>query len=167
MLRRGFDLRLGRGGPSPIERERERALQTRRKAEWCAERPAVVLTSHSISGSHRCKRHLVLPALSPASACSQIIICQVITTSVTKSLQTASSIEVGFPHAARHIPRCSTLHHHSPKLQETSSQRMKVLHREADPTSSEHRTGHGGQENRVCCSRKLIFYFSCENLSEP
>ncbi len=44
----------------------ERALQTRRKAEWCAERPAVVLTSHSISGSHRCKRRLVLPALSPA-----------------------------------------------------------------------------------------------------
>jgi len=40
-------------------------VQTRCKAEWCAERPAVVLTSHSIAGSHHCKRRLVLPTLSP------------------------------------------------------------------------------------------------------
>jgi hypothetical protein len=61
MLLRGIKLRQGRGGPWPPER----ALQTRRKAEWRAERPAVVLTSHSISGSHRCKRRLVLPTLPP------------------------------------------------------------------------------------------------------
>ena len=88
--------------------QRERVLQTRRKAE-CPEHPAMVPTSHSISGSHRCKRRLVLPALSPAWAYSQIIICQVITTSVAKSLQTARSIEVSCPCAARHMPRCGTV----------------------------------------------------------
>jgi hypothetical protein len=42
-------------GEDGCDVQKERALQTRRKAEWCAERPAVVLTSHSISGSHRCQ----------------------------------------------------------------------------------------------------------------
>ena len=88
---------------------RERALQTRREAEWFPVRPALLLTSHSISRSYRCKRCLVLPTLSPAWAYSQIIICQVITTSVAKSLQTASSFEVRYPCAARHMPRCCTL----------------------------------------------------------
>jgi len=84
-------------------------LQTRREAEWCPERPALVLTSHFISRSHRCKRCLVLPTLSPAWAYSKIIICQVITTSAAKSLQTASSFEVRYPRAARHMPRFCTL----------------------------------------------------------
>jgi hypothetical protein len=59
--------------------------------------------------------------------------------SVTKSLQTASSMEGRFPRAARHMPRCSTLHHHSPKLQKTSSQCKNVAPRKADPDSSEHK----------------------------
>ena len=63
-----------------------------------------------------------------------------ITTSAAKSLQTASSTEVRFPHAARHIPRCSTLHHHSPRLQETNSQCKKAIPGNADSTSSEHST---------------------------
>jgi len=68
-----------------------------------------------------------------------MIICQVITPCVAKSLQTASSIEVRFPHAARHMPRCSTLHHHSPKLQ-VKSQGKKGIHGKADRISSEHST---------------------------
>ena len=41
---------------------------------------------------------------------------------------------------SRRIPRCSTLHHHSPKSQETSSQCKTMVHGKADPTSSEHST---------------------------
>jgi len=37
------------------------------------------------------------------------------------------------------MPRCSTLHHHSPELQETSSQRKKIVPGKADPASSEHK----------------------------
>jgi hypothetical protein len=51
-----------------------------RKVELRDGSPAAVPTIHSNSISHHCRWRLVLAALLPAWACSQIIICQVITT---------------------------------------------------------------------------------------
>jgi hypothetical protein len=44
------------------------------------------------------------------------------------------------PSKSRHLQKCSTLQHHSPRLQQTSSQRTTVAPGKADPASSERRT---------------------------
>jgi hypothetical protein len=113
-------------------------LRARRKAEWRADRPTAVLKSHPISGSHRCKQRVFLFALSPARACSHIIISQVVTASVAKSLRSPNLVEGSCPHAARHIPRCSTFYRHASKLQETSFEHRMVAPGNADIVSSKH-----------------------------
>jgi hypothetical protein len=59
--------------------------------------PAAVPTLHPNSVSHHCRWRLVIPALLTAWACSQTIICQVITPYIVKSLHTTSLNEVSSP----------------------------------------------------------------------
>ena len=68
-----------------------------RQVELRDESPAVVPTFHSNSVSPHCTCFLVLRALMPAGALFQILICQIITTYIVKSLRTTTLIEVSSP----------------------------------------------------------------------
>ena len=91
----------------------------------------ILADGHTVSNAPDLFRPLKLSGTGPGECWgggppgSQIIICQVITTYVAKSLQTTSLIEVSSPHVQKHILRYNSLHHHSPKAQESNSQRQR------------------------------------------
>jgi hypothetical protein len=123
------------------ERERERERKRERERESCGqdERRSGVLSARQWC-CHRIPSQNLIAAIGVwfRLPCSQPEL-------VPKSLSARSSqlplrSVARFPHAARHMPGCSTLRRHSPKLQETSSKRKKAIPGKTDSISSEHRT---------------------------